>query len=220
MLFFSIFEKRLIMAKSSSNPKIKNLGDSFAFRQWFEQVYTEHFERMYRYAFSITKSRDLAEDVVEEVFLNIWEKQEGDRQIREVEKYLFVSVKHASLRIVSKNLNQFLYSDYQEAVQVADQIDPESILLTSELQEVINQAIAALPPHCALVYDLIKNKGKSYQEAADELGITKKTLEGHIRKALAAIRKTLTQYFNDTHTKTKWISGSAFLLLSILLLFF
>lgn len=207
------------MSKSKNTP-VKNLNQQTSFRKWFEQVYSEHFERMYRYAFSITKSRDLAEDVVEEVFLNIWEKQEGNRQIREVEKYLFVSVKHASLRIVSKNLNQFLYSDYQEAVQVADQIDPESILLTSELQEVINQAIATLPPHCSLVYDLIKNKGKSYQEVAEELGIAKKTLEGHISKALAAIRKALTLYFNDTHTKTKWISGSAFMLISILLILF
>ena len=208
------------MGKASSDHKMKKLDSSFAFRQWFEQVYTEHFERMYRYAFSITKSKDLAEDVVEEVFLNICEKQEGDRQIREVEKYLFVSVKHASLRIVSKSLNQFLYSDYQEAVQVADQIDPESILLTSELQQVINQAIASLPPHCALVYDLIKNKGKSYQEVAEELGVSKKTLEGHINKALASIRKELTQYFNDTHTRTKWISGSALMLLTLWLLFY
>lgn len=208
------------MAKSSSGHKIKKLSDSSTFRQWFEQVYTEHFERMYRYAFSITKSKDLAEDVVEEVFLNIWEKQDGDQQIMEVERYLYVSVKHAALRMVSKNPHQFLYSDYQEAVQVADQIDPESILLHDELQQIINQAIESLSPHCRLVYDLIKNKGKSYQEVAEELGVSKKTLEGHISKALASIRKELTQYFNDTHTRTKWISGSALLFTVVYFLFF
>jgi RNA polymerase sigma-70 factor, ECF subfamily len=199
--------------------KGKKIFDNTSFRKWFEKVYTEQFERMYRYSFSITKSKDLAEDVVEEVFLNIWEKQDGNQQIREVEKYLYVSVKHAALRIVSKNPNQFLYSDYQEAVQVADQIDPESILLHGELQQIIDQAIASLPPHCWLVYDLIKNKNKSYQETAEELGISKKTLEGHISKALATIRKALSQYFNDNQTKTHWIYGSAFILLMLLIAF-
>lgn len=208
------------MSKYSSVQKIKKLSNSTAFRQWFEQVYTEHFERMYRYAFSIAKSKDLAEDVVEEVFLNIWEKQDGDQQIREVEKYLYVSVKHAVLRMVSKNPNQFLYSDYQEAEYVADQIDPESILLNDELQHIIDQVIASLPPHCHLAYDLIKNKGKSYHEVAEELGVSKKTLEGHISKALAAIRKSLTQYFQETHTKTKWISGSALLGIIVYSIFF
>ncbi|MGK7393274.1 MAG: sigma-70 family RNA polymerase sigma factor [Candidatus Cyclobacteriaceae bacterium M3_2C_046] len=200
----------------SKKTPVKAINDSCSFRQWFEEVYTGHFERMYRYAFSITKSKDLAEDVVEEVFLNIWEKKDGNRRIRDVEKYLYVSVKHAALRVVLKNPHQFLYSDYQEAVQVADQIDPESILLGNELQQIIDQSIASLPPHCGLVYDLIRNKGKSYQDVADELGISKKTLEGHISKALASIRKALNQYFQENQTSTKWISGSALILLIIL----
>ena len=144
----------------------------------------------------------LAEDVVEEVFLNVWEKQDGHYQIKEVERYLFLSVKHNALRLILQNSRQFLNSDYQEAESVADTVNPEEILMGHELEAIIAKATASLSPLCALVYDLIKNKGKTYQEVATELelGVSKKTLEGHISKALATIRKDLSCHFDENQT--------------------
>jgi len=172
-----------------------------SFINWFEQAYNTYFERLYRYAFSITKSKDLAEDVVEEVFVNIWEKQDGDVEIKSLEKYLYIATKHAAVRTASKNPGPFVYSYSEETLQVSDIVDPESLLLGDELQAVISGAVKSLPVHCALVYDLIKNQGRTYEEVATELGISKKTVESHIHKALQRIREKLSQYFEGkTHS--------------------
>jgi RNA polymerase sigma-70 factor, ECF subfamily len=196
------------MAKSIT----KALNDQACFRHWFERVYNEHFERLYRYAFSITKSRDLAEDVVEDVFVNIWERQNGHTEIKDLKNYLYVSTKHLAVRIASKDPNHFLYTDYEEIIQIADSIDPESILLGSELQKVIDKAIMSLPDHCGLVYDMIRNQGRTYDEVSRELGISKKTVESHIGKALGRIKKQLQEYFETSESQIKKIYNGMIIL--------
>jgi RNA polymerase sigma-70 factor, ECF subfamily len=207
------------MANPKGKSVVKKLDDQACFRHWFEQVYNEHFERLYRYAFSITKSKDLAEDVVEEVFVSIWERQNGHIEIKDLKNYLYVSTKHEAVRLVSKDPNRFLYTDYEEIIQIADTIDPETILMGNELQEIIAEAILSLPAHCALVYDMVKNQGKSYGEVSQELGISKKTVESHICKALAKLRKHLQQYFELSGPNIKRISGGLVILFSSLSFF-
>ena len=198
--------------------KLRNLQDSDLFKRWFEEIYNHNFERLYRYAFSITKSRDLAEDVVEEVFLNIWNRQDGHTSIRELDSYLYVSVKHLAIRMISQDPNGFLYSDYEESLQVTDAVDPESLLLGNELRAIISEVTEKLPPHCALVYDMLKNRGMSYEEVAQELGVSRKTVENHLNKALAKIRDRLKDYFEKSDSNLRRISGIGALLLLLSLI--
>ncbi len=163
------------MPNRRKNGIVKSIKDQSVFRNWFETIYSENFERLYRYAFSITKSKDLAEDVVEEVFVKIWEKQDGHVEIRDLKTYLFVSVKHVAIRIASKDPQRFAYGNYEQLVQVADSVDPESLLLGAELEKAIDAAINSLPPHCALVYNMVRQEGKSYEQVSTELGLSKKT---------------------------------------------
>ncbi|RED95264.1 RNA polymerase sigma factor [Marinoscillum furvescens] len=177
--------------------KVRRLDHDAGFRAWFENVYETHFERLFRYAFSIMKDRQAAEDVVSEVFLNIWNKKPDYDHIKELTTYLHVSVKHLAIRNVSKDPGKFSYSTYDETLQITDAIDPESILLGAELQEVIDHVIADLPPHGKLVYELSKLKGYSNQQIADEMGISKKTVESHLYAVLKKVKEALYQHFND-----------------------
>ena len=199
--------------------KIKPISDSTIFKSWFEKIYDQYFEKLYRYAFSITKSRDLAEDVVEEVFLNIWTRQNGNLVIKELDSYLFVSVKHIAIKTLSNDPGKFQYAKYEEILSITDVIDPESLLLADELQNIIQEVIQDLPPHCSLVYDMLKNKGMSYEEVSKELGVTKKTVENHICKALAKIKDRLSKYFKHSDIRSKFISriGMLLFLLSLLI---
>ena len=206
------------MALQRNRDKTKNLNEQTGFKQWFEQVYSAYFERLYRYAFSITKSKDLAEDVVEEVFTNIWEKQDGHTKIKALDKYLYSATKYIAVRAASKNADHFVYSYSEDTLQITDTIDPESLLLNIELQEIISEVVKSLPDHCALVYDLVKNQCKSYEEVAEELGVSKKTVESHIHKALSRIKGKLAQYFEKNDPQVKWISKVSALTLIILLL--
>ena len=197
--------------------KNRTTPESAKFRSWFEKIYDQYFERLYRYAFSITKSKDLAEDVVEEVFLNIWTRQ-NKNLIIELDAYLHVSVKHIAIKTLSNNQDKILYGKHEESLDVTDLIDPESLLLADELRNIIQEAVRDLPPHCSLVYDMLKNRGMSYEEVSRELGVSKKTVENHICKALTKIKDRLSKYFRHSDIRPEFISKIGILLFLLFLL--
>ncbi len=175
------------------------------FKCWFEKIYDVYFERLYRNAFAITKSKDLAEDVVEEVFLNIWKGKNGHLTIKDLDSYLYTAVKHTAIRTLSKESGNFLYAKLEDSPGLTDTIDPESLLLGHELQKIVAEAIRDLPPHCSLVYDMVKNQGMSHAEVSRELQISKKTVENHICKALARIKDQLAKYFDHSDMRLQLI---------------
>ena len=122
--------------------KIHRIDRQDQFRKWFEEIYAEKFEQLYRYAFSITKEKGLAEDVVSEVFTNIWNKKPDHTNIKELNSYLMVSVKHLAIRQASRDPQKFTYSTYDETLQISDAIDPENLLLGKELNEIINKIVS------------------------------------------------------------------------------
>ena len=187
--------------------KIRSLNQDADFKAWFEEVYEMHFERLYRYAFSITKQQQAAEDVVSEVFLNIWNRKPDYKTIQELGSYLHVSVKHLAIRQASKDPGKFSYSTYDESLQISDAIDPENILLGEELQELIQQVIDGLSPHSKIVFELAKQKGYTYQEIAEEMGISKKTVESHMYIVLKKMKEALGVHFADSGVKYPYFTN-------------
>ncbi|MFY0600063.1 MAG: sigma-70 family RNA polymerase sigma factor [Cyclobacteriaceae bacterium] len=186
--------------------KILKLYQDESFEKWFENVYESNFENLYRYAFSITKSKTLAEDTVAEVFLNIWNNQPNYDDINELQAYLHVSVKHQAIRVASHDHRKFTYSDYDETLQISDAIDPESLLIGKELEQLISRTLDKLTPHRKLVYDLSKNKGYSNQQIAHELGISKRTVENHLFAVIKKIKASLNDHFKDSGKMLRFIS--------------
>ncbi|WP_421898197.1 RNA polymerase sigma factor [Marinoscillum sp.] len=198
---------------------LKLSGDD-SFKEWFEEVYEANFERLFRYAFSITKDKELAEDVVSEVFLNIWNKRPDYSNIQELGSYLHISVKHLAIRMASRDLRRFSYSDYDETLQISDAVDPENLLLGKELDELMTATLSGLSLHNQVVYDLAKNKGYTNQQIAEELGISKRTVESHLHLALRKIKERLQEHFKESdknfHFFTNIGSLSALVISSLL----
>ncbi len=184
------------MARSG---KILNITNQSSFKSWFEDIYTRHFERLYLYAFSITKQKPLAEDVVAEVFLQIWNKRPHYDDIKDVESYLYVSVKHLAIRMASKDPGKFAYSSYDEALQISDSIDPEKLLIGSELRGVVDGILKKLSPQAAVIYDLVKNRGLSHKDISMELGIAEKTVSNQMNLILNKVREGINQYLEDAN---------------------
>ncbi|WP_258105682.1 sigma-70 family RNA polymerase sigma factor [Marinoscillum sp. MHG1-6] len=193
------------MKKRKPEDLDRNSSDHL-FTSWFKDVYSENFEKLFRYAFSITKDEQLAEDAVSEVFSNIWEHRPDHHSIKEVKAYLHVSVKHLAIRMISRDAKQFSYSSYDESLQVSDAIDPESLLLGKELEAIINRVVERLTPHAKLVYELAKMKGYSNQQIADELGVSKRTVEAHLYTTVKSIREALIEHFRDSGHDHMYIS--------------
>ena len=166
-------------------------------KETFVNIYEGNFERLIRYAYSITKDKGLAEDAVSQVFANLWDKRDGLYKIREVPFYLNTSVKNQSIKILKQNAKLSLsktsdaFTDYDV---IEDTIDPESLLMGKELEKIVSQVVANLPPQARKVYNLSRLE-KSNEEIAREMGISKRTVENHLYKALKILKESLEQYF-------------------------
>ena len=177
------------MTKKTSVLAIKD-----PFSEWFERVYEENFERLYRYAFSIVKEKHFAEDIVSEVFFNLWNNKTAEQEIDNVGVYLFVAVKNQAVRLAShpKKLNRF---DHSETHEIKETVNPESLLMGKELGEIILEVIDTSSPHLQLVYNLSRNKGLSNQEIADELGISKRTVEHQLYQIIKKMKDKLSSCY-------------------------
>ena len=145
----------------------------------------------------IIKNHESAEDIVLEVLQMIWEKREELDMIDRFESYLYVCTKNKTLdrhRVNSKLLNvSFSEPHYQEYITHQN---PEIQFLNRELLEVIDRAILDLPEKTRLVYRLIKEDDLKYQEAADILGISVKTVNNQLVSAVKSIRIKVTDYLS------------------------
>jgi len=79
------------------------MNNEESLKKIFVNIYEDNFERLIRFAFSITKEKGLAEDAVSQVFANLWAKKDGLHKIREIKFYLNTSVRNQAIKIMAKN---------------------------------------------------------------------------------------------------------------------
>lgn len=155
-----------------------------------EHLFKEHYEQLHRYAFTIVKDTDEAKDVVQAVFLNLWEKRDSLNINSSPKAYLFRSVYHESLNHLKKTevlqRHQNLSATETSATQEQKPFAFEDELW---LRQKIDNVLQELPPQCREVFVKSRAEQKKYAEIAAELGIAVKTVEAHMSKALKLIRK-------------------------------
>jgi len=156
-----------------------------------EAVFLEQYEALHRYAFTILKNPDDAKDIVQAVFLNLWEKRFSLNINSSIKAYLFKSVHNQSINHLKKEIsiqkhhaNLVIEQTYYDAVINAQE---EEQLLKQKIDGVLDQ----LSPQCRTVFVKSRMEQKKYTEIAKELGIAVKTVEAHMGKALKLIRQLL-----------------------------
>ncbi|XOV91014.1 MAG: RNA polymerase sigma-70 factor [Bacteroidota bacterium] len=166
-------------------------------QDYFERIYKEYFKRLYAYALTITKSKILAQEIVSDVFFNLWSSRESLYDIKELKSYLFTSVKNRSISALADNPLIFQKEDHDELISYFHQVDPEELMIGNELIEFLNHSIENLPPQCQLVFNMIKGQNLSYRDVAIELGISTETVKYHLRVALVKLKKDLGVFFAE-----------------------
>ncbi|MDR1780183.1 MAG: RNA polymerase sigma-70 factor [Tannerella sp.] len=152
------------------------------------------------YAFRFLSNAEAAEDVVQEVFLELW-KQNGNVRLEdaaEVKAYLFRSVYNRSINVLNSaySRNHCALDGIDETLVHQDYLaaqgeDTEKSVLLAELENEIANSVDRLPQQCRNVFILSREKQMKNREIALALGITVKTVEKHIGKALAVLRNNL-----------------------------
>ena len=159
----------------------------------FKQIYFQYYATLFNTAYKVIYNREAAEDIVQEVFLKLWEIRNKLQISTSIQSYLTRAVINGSLNYLKKskrivNLDRVL----QNAVDIANN-DTEDISY-DEINRKLNQVVETLPPNCKLVFTLSRFDGMSNQEIADHMGITKKTVENQLNKALSRLREQLKPY--------------------------
>ncbi|NVK64126.1 MAG: RNA polymerase sigma-70 factor [Flavobacteriales bacterium] len=158
-------------------------------------LFKAHYDELCRYAFSIVKDQDAAEDVVQQLFIKLWEKRDSIREIDNIRSYLFRSTFNMSLN-EQKKMQRMPKSD-DEAVRnssLQSEVQTSSLLTTNELQGRVDSAMMVLPEKCREVFRLSRFEQLSYKEIAEELEISPKTVENQMGKALRIMREELKDY--------------------------
>jgi len=162
----------------------------------FEELYRHYFIRLFRFCFSIVHVKEPAEEIVNDVFLNLWKKIErtapGGDQIGNLDLYLYVSVKNHSLNYLRSNHSLPTIEISERCDQyIRFDTNPETLMLGSETLERIKAAINQLPPRCRLIFTLIKEDGLKYKDVACLLSLSVKTVEAQLAIALRKIAASL-----------------------------
>lgn len=157
----------------------------------FEKIYKGYYNRLFRLALSVVKSEELANEVYDDVMLNIWQKRKDLAHVNNFTVYLYVSVKNASLRQLSK-LGKISHIRIDEHFDIQDTTPTmQEEMMSLELLAIINQSIAELSPQCKQVFKLVKEDGLKYKEVAEILNVSVKNVEYHMGNALKKISQNI-----------------------------
>jgi RNA polymerase sigma-70 factor (family 1) len=154
----------------------------------YEELYVSFYKYLYNFAWSFVKSKQLAEEIVSDVFIKVWQKRTTLRSIDNFKVYLYVATKNISLNYLGKTRNQS-YSDIEDlsAELISNYSDPEQLLITSDMMVLINNAIAQLPSRCRIIFQLVKEDKMKCREVAEVLQISPKTVENQVTIAVRKI---------------------------------
>jgi RNA polymerase sigma-70 factor, ECF subfamily len=170
--------------------KIKN-GDEAAFKELF----LLHYAALCGYAKKFIDDLDQAEEVVQDLFFNLWQKREKIEINTSLEAYLYRSVRNSCLNLLKHYKIRDTYKvANQKAIRESEGVHSDSVV-ENELQESIELAIESLPPERKKIFKMNRLEGMKYKEIADELGISIKTVEAQMSKALKHLRDRLADYF-------------------------
>ncbi|MBK6938332.1 MAG: sigma-70 family RNA polymerase sigma factor [Chitinophagaceae bacterium] len=161
------------------------------------------FPSIQNFAFSIVKSRQLAEEIASDVLMEVWVRRLKLMEVANLRLYLFTSAKNASLKKL-KQENRFspFSLDELQVEFISDYGNPEEILNGSELEKKVQEAINELPTRCKIIYKLAKEDKLRYSEIAELLEISVKTIDNQLvianKKIISAIKYFVRKKVNNS----------------------
>jgi len=157
----------------------------------FDSLFESHYARLCNYAYTLVNSFEIAEDLVQDVFVNIWTRRKKIVIQSTVNAYLYKCVYNACLDHQKKNRLQQAFVKYK---QNGDSLSLHDSIKDFELPERVDRAIEELPEQCRKIFKMSRQKGLKYHEIAKELNISENTVDTQIRRALKRLREQLKDY--------------------------
>jgi RNA polymerase sigma-70 factor (ECF subfamily) len=155
----------------------------------FTQLFGHFSKRLFQFAKAIVRSRELAEEVVEDVFVKLWNGRDRLPEIENLTVYLYVAIKNQALNVLSAKARELVTApfDYLDTTMDDFANDPYDLMITSEMMAQMQHAIDALPPRCKMIFKLVREDGLKYKEVAEILNISVNTIDVQMAIAVKKI---------------------------------
>ncbi len=157
----------------------------------FEEVFKKYHEPLYFHALNFVKSEPLAKDIVQEVFVKVWENRKRIKREGSFKAYLFTIGKHCIINLLKRATKE---SDIKQEIRMhalQEQSHPEDPTVWADYKNLADEALNQLPFKRKMVFMMFYKEGKKYDEIAQTLEISKHTVRDHIVKAEKTIKKYL-----------------------------
>jgi RNA polymerase sigma-70 factor (ECF subfamily) len=159
---------------------------------FFRDLLDRYFHRLQRFAVTFLGNGELAEEVVMDVFLKLWEKGSSIDSIDNLTTYLFVAVRNTCHNYLRREKKiRFDSLDFVDVQLARYERTPESDLISEEILSKLNQIIETLPPKCKLIFKLLREEGLSRKETAKVLNLSVNTIDNQVAMAVKKIAEGL-----------------------------
>jgi len=159
----------------------------------FEELFRSSYGSLVKYARTLIKDHDTAEEIVQDLFFKLWQNKEKLKIESSLNGYLFRSVHNRCLHYIEHQKVVERHAQEMSYEQTITAESPSDILHYKELQAKIARTIEGLPERCGQIFCMNRYEGLKYAEIAEKLSVSVKTVEANMGKALKEFRKALAE---------------------------
>ena len=159
----------------------------------FTQLYLHFGKKLIHFATSLVRSKEIAEELVEDVFVKLWANRRHITEIENITVYVYIATKNKSLNSLSQKAKELILAPFDFLDTSVNDFapDPYELMITSEMMDRMHQAVETLPPRCKMIFKLIREDGLKYKEVAEILNISVNTIDVQMAIAVKKICTSL-----------------------------
>ncbi len=163
----------------------------------FEQVFRQYYVPLYFYALSIINKKEIAEEIVQDLFYVWWKDREKIQIKHSLKSYLYTAIRNKSLQYIEHDNVRERYKQRLLAAESEIQNpSPQQVLEQKELEYILDSTLKKLPERRLRIFKLHRFEGKKYKEIAETLSLSVKTIEAEMSKAYQVLREEVDKYRN------------------------
>ena len=159
-------------------------GDNSA----FQELYNKYYSILYLHVYQKLKDREVAKDIVHDLFISIWQKRSELSIKGQVSSYMYAAIRNRVIDYISKEKSKLKYLETLTEPSQQESSEPDYLLREKQLAEQIESVLDRLSPRVKEVFDLSRKEYLSHKEIANKLNISEHSVRGYIKLALRLLK--------------------------------
>ncbi len=163
----------------------------------FAPLFHAYRDKLFAFILKLSGSRQISEDVVQDVFMKIWSKREALSEVDNFNAYLFRMAHNHTLNLLKRRSREVLIRAEKKSNNASPFSRPDNQLIFNNIQIKLQKVVEALPPRQKEIYRLKREQGLKHEEIARQLKLSPSTVKNHLRQALQTIRTKMGDYYPE-----------------------